>query len=514
VIDQLHILHLEDDPADAHLIGIYLANEELPHEIRWVQDKDSFRAALEEGPFDIILADYSVPGFSGLEALNWVQASHPELPFVFVSGSIGEERAIECLKLGARDYVLKERPARLVPVIRRAVAEARAAQERFWAEAELEAATQRQRVLLEATCAAGVVPWAIQDQHITLGDSACTLLNLPPDSLPQTLKELEQLIHPEDRTSVRRAFEHVLQGGSSTFECRMQSADSRYIWTRWTRHRHPTSMGGIFKDVHEQHRLQEQLIQTQKMESLGALAGRVAHDFNNILQAIALQSEILATRGGFDSTQSKGLEAIHLAGERGVALIRQLMSFSRDVTLHRIPTNLNALVREIHSLLRGTMGAQVKLEVLLEEELPCVMADSDQLHQVLMNLVVNARDALSAQGGLICIGGGTTYLSEEQATLQRRPSGSYAYLEVEDDGSGIPEEVMTHIFEPYFTTKGDKGTGLGLYVVCGIAEAHGGWLDCDSEPGRGTRFRLFLPFVVASAPADGVLNTPAGRSPG
>ena len=512
--DRLRILHLEDDPADAELLGRYLEAEGLPHERVWVQGKERFLAALEEGPFDIVLADYSLPGFSGQEALNRVQAARPELPFVFVSGSIGEERAIECLKLGARDYVLKDRPARLVPVIRRAVEEARATLDRRRVEAGLEAATERQRVLLEAVCAAGVVPWALQGERITLGDSACPLLGLSLEDLPRTLPELEQRVHPEDRASVRRAFERVQQGGASMFECRLLTADGRHLWSRWTRHSHPASMGGIFQDVREQHRLQEQLIQTRKMESLGSLAGRVAHDFNNIVQAIVLQSGMLGAGPGLDPKQRKGLEAIQLAGERGMALIRQLQCFSREVPLHRVPTDLEALAREVQGLLGGTLGPGVALEVVAGGALPLVMADPDQLHQVIMNLVVNARDALQSRGGRITLGGGTAHLDDAQAALQRRPSGSYAFLEVGDDGPGIPEEVLPHIFEPYFTTKGDKGTGLGLSVVCGIAEAHGGWLACESGPGLGTRFRLFLPLAAAPPPAGAALEASAARSPG
>lgn len=144
------ILHLEDNLDDAKLIEIYLVNEGLPHKIHWVQTKEAFLSALEEGSFDIVLADYSLPGFDGQEALNLVQAKYPDLPFIFVSGSIGEERAIECLWLGARDYVLKDRPTRLVPVIRRAMEESRIAREHRWAEYELEAASERQRELCTA----------------------------------------------------------------------------------------------------------------------------------------------------------------------------------------------------------------------------------------------------------------------------------------------------------------------------------------------------------------------------
>lgn len=491
--EKLQILHLEDDPLDAELVGVRLDSEGLPHEIRWAKTQVEFETALAEESFDVILADYSLPGFGGLEALRWANEHRPELPFIFVSGSIGEERAINCLKLGARDYVLKDRTSRLVPVIQRAVEEARVTRERRKVKADLEVANQRQRVLLEATCAAGVVPWALHADELTLGDSACYLLALPAEELPRTLAQLEARVHPDDRGQVRNAFERVMQGSASIFECRIQRGNGGFIWTRWTRHKHPASLGGIFQDVGEQHRLLEQLIQGQKMESLGALAGRVAHDFSNIVQAIVGQSEALVMKGALDPDQRKGLETIHRAGERGMSLIRQLRSFSRDAPVHRIPTHLPSLVGEIQGLLSGTLGPEVELDVQVESDPPQVMADPAQLHQILMNLVVNARDALGSKGGRILLRVGNHHLTETQAALQRRTSGNYALLAVEDDGPGIPEEVLAHIFEPYFTTKGEKGTGLGLSVACGIAEAHGGWLACESEAGRGTRFRIFLP---------------------
>jgi signal transduction histidine kinase len=488
----LRILHLEDDPSDAELIELRLKEDGFPVEILWVQEREAFLEALKGGGVDLVLADYSLPGFSGLDALAIVKEAYPDLPFVFVSGSIGEERAIECLKLGARDYVLKERPSRLAPVIQRAVDEARIFLDRRKSRAELEAAARRQRVLLDATFAAGVVPWALQGDLLALGNSASHLLGHSAEALPQNLAELEAMVHPEDRALVRRSFEHVHKGVASIFECRLQRADGGYLWTRWTRHKHPGALGGIFQDIGEQHRLHEQLIQSQKMESLGALAGRIAHDFSNILQAIVGLSEGMAMKDDWPASQRKGLESIHRAGERGMTLIRQLRSFSRGEPLHRLPTNLDALAQEVAGLVSNTLGPNVHLEVNVGD-LPTVMADSGQLHQILMNLIVNARDALQPTGGRIILRGGRNHLSDTQALVAPHASGDYVYLEVEDDGPGIPEDIRAHIFEPYFTTKGDKGTGLGLSVVCGIAEAHGGWLTCDSGMSRGTRFRLFLP---------------------
>lgn len=494
----LRILHLEDDPSDAELMRLSLAEEGLDAEVHWVHSREGFESALVGTAFDVILADYSLPGYLGTDALAFSRGHLPEVPFIFFSGAIGEERAIDCLRQGARDYVLKDRPTRLVPVIQRAVEEVRIQAERRRARLELDVAQRRQRILLEAVCAAGVVPWALEGEHLSLGDSACYLLGLTAKDLPQNLAELEARVHDDDRPQMRRAFDQVRLGHSTLFECRLLKGDGAYLWTRWTRHRHPGSLGGIFLDIGEQHRLQEQLLQGQKMESLGALAGRVAHDFGNILQGMVGQAEVLALAGGLSPGQRQGLERIHRAGERAMSLIHQLRTFSHAGPLDRKPTPLLTIAKEVQDLVASSLPEGIGLEVRAGEgDPPVAEADPGQIHEVLLNLVLNARDALLERGGRIRIEVGTWDLGDAQAALHRRSAGAYAYLEVSDDGPGIPEDLRLHIFEPYFTTKGEKGTGLGLSVASGIAEAHGGWLSCESELGRGTQFRLFLPLADA-----------------
>lgn len=491
----MRLLHLEDDSGDAELVRLVLRQGGLPDELRWVRDRASFERALEEEAFDIILADYAIAGYGGLAALAFVRVVAPSTPFIFVSGAIGEDRAIECLRLGARDYVLKERLSRLIPVIRRAQEEAENHRARRRSEAELEAARDRQRVLLEAACAAGVVPWAVLGERLSLGDSACALLGYTGLDLPMSLASLEALVHPDERRHAGRFFAHAAEGYPGLFECRVRKADSTYLWTRWTvRHRGPVA-SGIFQDVDEQHRLQEQLLQSQKMQSLGNLAARVAHDFANILHAMVGHAELLPGGGPLSAKQAGGVDAIRRAGERGMALIRQLRTFSHREAFPRKPTQLETLAREIRDLLAGGLESSISLEVEAAEESPWVLGDPLQLHEVVMNLVMNARDAVRERGGQIRVRVGTWRLSEGEAPFHRRPPGLYALLAVEDDGPGIPEEVRLHIFEPYFSTKGEKGMGLGLSVVCGIAEAHGGWLTCDSEPGEGTRFSVHLPLL-------------------
>jgi two-component system, cell cycle sensor histidine kinase and response regulator CckA len=229
----------------------------------------------------------------------------------------------------------------------------------------------------------------------------------------------------------------------------------------------------------ERKRLQEQLVQAQKMESIGRLAGGVAHDFNNLLTVINGYSQMLLGTLDAEHPGREGLEEIRRAGDRAAALTRQLLAFSRKQILQPCLVDCNRVVREIEPMLARLLGNEMKLLVNLCAGAATVFADPHQLEQVLMNLAVNARDAMPG-GGAIRI---------ETAT-----AGSFVMLLVEDTGIGMDEETRRHIFEPFFTTKGaGKGTGLGLSMTQGIVEQSGGHIEVDSEPGRGTAFRVFLP---------------------
>lgn len=246
------------------------------------------------------------------------------------------------------------------------------------------------------------------------------------------------------------------------------------------------------QDIGEERRLQAQLIQSQKMESMGTLAAGVAHDLRNILQAIGGHDELLARQEGLDAKAARHLEAISQAVERAQALTRKLLAFSRNEPLQRTRVDPAHLLEEVSSLLRPSLGAKTHLVVESQIRLPRAMMDPHQIHQVLVNLVLNAQAALQGEGSIILRGGRTAFTGEEEGPKRHEP-GPYLFLEVADTGQGIPPEILPRVFEPFFTTKGEKGTGLGLSVAYGIAQAHGGWIDCESTQGKGTRFVLFLP---------------------
>ena len=244
----------------------------------------------------------------------------------------------------------------------------------------------------------------------------------------------------------------------------------------------------IIRDRTERDQLQAQLLQSQKLEGIGRLAGGVAHDFNNLLTVILGYCELLRMRqrGGTE------LEEINNAARRASQLTRQLLAFSRRQVLHVETLDLNGLIRGLHRMLRRIVGEDVALTTHLAEEHLWVVADVGQMEQVLLNLVVNARDAMPS-GGTLRI---TTRFSDKPAQAER-PGRPSVELVIEDSGVGMADEVRSRIFEPFFTTKGDAGTGLGLATVYGIVTQTGGQVECESIPGEGSTFRVSLPLAQA-----------------
>jgi PAS domain S-box-containing protein len=260
----------------------------------------------------------------------------------------------------------------------------------------------------------------------------------------------------------------------------------------------PTGTLSIGEDITERHQLEAQLRQAQKMEAMGRLAGGVAHDFNNVLTAIYAYVELIREELPEGSPAHKDLGEVRKAAERATALTRQLLAFSRQQLLESRILDLNELVAEFENMLRRVIGEDVDLRLTLGTDTGNVRADPGQLHQVIMNLVINARDAMP-QGGTLILETGNADLTEQHAQAQGHQPvtpGRYVMLAVSDTGTGMTPEVQAHIFEPFFTTKErGKGTGLGLSTVYGIVRQSGGHIWVYTEPGRGTTFKVYLPRV-------------------
>ncbi len=326
-----------------------------------------------------------------------------------------------------------------------------------------------------------------------------------------------QLIHPDDRHEVQNQTSSMLEGKSSTpYEYRVVAKGGKIKWIMETvipaNYQGKEAVLGFFLDITGHKELEKQLLQAQKMEAVGRLAGGVAHDFNNMLGAIIGYTEMLMKRLNQDDPTYLYGEEIRKAADRAAMLTRQLLAFSRKQVLQPQKLNLNAVISDLEKMLRRLIGEDVDLILNLDPALAAVKADFGQMEQVLLNLAVNARDAMP-QGGQLAIS--TANINLDDAYPQKQADftpGSYMVLTVSDNGLGMHAETLDHIFEPFFTTKElGSGTGLGLSTVYGIIKQSGGFIEVSSETGSGTTFKIFLPAIGEAV--DSIEAMPADAEP-
>jgi nitrogen-specific signal transduction histidine kinase/CheY-like chemotaxis protein len=269
---------------------------------------------------------------------------------------------------------------------------------------------------------------------------------------------------------------------------------------------------GVFRNVTRERQIEEQFRQAQKMEAVGRLAGGVAHDFNNLLTIISGRCQLLLHRLGRDNPHSHELDLVLKTSHRAAALTRQLLAFSRKQVLSMQVLSLNTVVASIEKMLRPLIGEDIELVTILDPALGCVKADPGQIEQVIVNLAVNSRDAMP-RGGRLTIE--TANVGPTSGLPAGAAPGPHVMLAVSDSGAGMDPGTLSHIFEPFFTTKGvERGTGLGLSTVYGIVKQSGGEISVESEPGRGTQFRIYLPRVEERVEPAALATLGAGRRRG
>jgi PAS domain S-box-containing protein len=373
--------------------------------------------------------------------------------------------------------------------------------ERKRAEEALRTSEERYRVLIHGQTE--FVVTCRPDTTLTfVNDSYSRYFGTTVDAAVGT--PLLDVLAPRDREALTRQISALTADAPiATLECQVVAASSEPRWTQWT-------MSGTFaaetgaltnlqmtgRDIHERveaenakRKLEQQLLQSQKMEALGQLAGGVAHDFNNLLTVIAGHTDMLIA--GDRANGSHDLDQIRSACQRGASMTRQLLAFSRQSVFEPKIVDVNSVVAQTETMLRRTLGEQIELTVLVGTDVGAVKADPDQLSRVLLNMAINARDAMP-DGGRLSIETRSVIVPDHGAG--RPAAGEYVLLGMSDTGCGIPAELRGRLFEPFFTTKPQgKGTGLGLAVVDGIVKQSGGWVEVESEVGVGTTFLIFLP---------------------
>jgi two-component system cell cycle sensor histidine kinase/response regulator CckA len=501
----LRILHLEDNALDAEMVLDALDEAGIRCEVRRVATRADFESALAGNSIDIIVSDYELSGFDGVMALSIAKKCLPGVPLIFLSGTIGEERAVELLRNGAVDYVLKDRLSRLGPAILRAHREAIEHQQRLQVEEELRERNELFQQITENV-----------DDLIAVINSAGRMI-FTSRSYSQLCRQIDPLqrgdafdpIHEDDRDRVRGVFHDVFHTGTSRrseYRFRSSSREVRSIDSHFSAIRNAaglvTNLVAVARDVTERDRLaaekkelEDQILRTQRLDTIGSLAGGIAHDLNNMLVPILMATELLGEQVTDEETR-RILEIARGSALRGSEMVQQILQFARGGKGEMEPLEIGASVDDVAKLMRKTFPGTVKIETLVHNQLPRLMGDATQVHQLLLNLCVNSRDALD-QGGVISIEAVQQDLVNRKFAGRAEPvNGSFVELTVRDTGRGIPVNQIPRIFDPFFTTKAPgKGTGLGLSTVATIVRNHTGFIDVSSTVGKGTTIRVYFPAI-------------------
>jgi two-component system cell cycle sensor histidine kinase/response regulator CckA len=631
----LQLLLADDDENDIELCLLELRRSGILFRAETTADRDDFCSKLSKHRFDVVLSDYRMKSWTGMDALDEIRRISPGTPLILLSGTLGDDLAVECIKKGVTDYVLKQRLARLPVALLRAQDERVHQESEVHALASLRESEIHSRTLVENAPEAIVLLDVDKRAFVDCNENAQRMFQYTRDELLRLGPvELSPKFQPDGRASevATRAFvEQALEGGVPAFEwvhcnsrgeeipcdvhlVRLPSATRRLVrgsivdiserkraetalrdtearyrdlvnnatygiyWVslegdlldvnpalvrimgydspasllalktsaalfadptvrdrlfeefrtrsssgsakaEWKRKdgkiiivqlsgrlahdpgRKTNCIEVIVEDITERVALEKQLIQAQKFEGIGQLAGGIAHDFNNMIGAILGWADIGLDETQPDSRLHRHFGKIRHQAERAAALTKQLLAFARRQVLEPRDLDLNKSVSETLGLLERVIGSNIEIKTRLPQNLALVRADPTQVEQVVMNLCINARDAMPS-GGSIAIETSNVLLDASCRAINPLANpGNYVVLSVTDTGTGMDQVTLDHIFEPFFTTKElGKGTGLGLATVYGIVRQHGGFINVYSEVSVGTTFRMYLP-VSASAQA-------------
>ncbi|HZZ81324.1 MAG TPA: response regulator [Gemmataceae bacterium] len=523
----LRVLLVEDREEDAIIVLRELTQAGYTLDSTRVDTDEDYRAQIELVP-DIILSDYNLPQFSAIDALRILHERAVDIPFIIVSGSIGEEVAVQAMQKGASDYLLKDRLGRLAKAVKQALDQKTLRDQHRRAEQALHDSEELLRNAFEYTN----VPMMLSDVSHRFVRVNAAFTRMFGYSQAEALNlTFGDITHPHDVAQSYAERERLVSGEISSFqmEKRYIHKDGHGLWGLVNislirdAKGNPVRYVGQVQDITDRKAAAEalqvaetQLRQAQKMEAFGQLAGGIAHDFNNLLTIITGYSELLLSGVVPEDKTPEFVREIRKAGNRAAALTRQLLAFSRKQMLQPVELDLNAVVTDTEKMLRRLIGEDIDLAAALSPDLGKVHADPGQVEQVIINLVVNARDAMPTGGHLTIE---TANIDLDETYIQNHPGvhpGEYVMLAVTDSGCGMDAKTRSRIFEPFFTTKEvGKGTGLGLATVHGIVKQSGGNIEVYTEVGHGTTFKIYLPRLrgsTSSAKAvPGPLAVPRGN---
>ena len=485
----VRVLLVDDDEDDYILTRDFLSESQgTRFEVEWVSDWDCALDVMGKNQHDIYLLDYRLGEHNGLELLQQAVAQGCRAPMILLTGQGDREIDIEAMKAGAADYLDKSqlRAPLLERSIRYAIERKRAEQKIREQAALLDIATDailvqnlQNQILFWNQGAQRMYGWKAEE---VMGQNAHQLLCSDENCL--RLKEVQSLVALEGNWYGE--LQQVTQDGKAII-----------VESRWTlvqnEHEQPTSILIVNTDITEKKQLEAQFLRAQRMESIGTLASGIAHDLNNVLAPILMSVQLLALKL-HDEQARQWLKILEDNARRGAELVKQVVSFARGVKGDRTLVQVRHIISEIRQIAKETFPKSIEVHTDLTPDLWTVSADATQLHQVLMNLCVNARDALP-DGGTLSISAKNLFLNEQSARMNiDAKAGSYIVITISDTGTGIPPEILDRIFEPFFTTKEvGKGTGLGLSTVIGIVKSHGGFVNVVSKQGQGTQFEVYLP---------------------
>ncbi len=517
----LNILIVEDSADDAELLLLELRRHGMQVRSKRVDTAETMREALAAEPFDLVLCDHTMPRFDSQQALEIVRQAAPDIPFIIVSGTLGEEYAVAAMRSGCHDYIMKDNLKRLAPAIERELREAEVRKARSRAEKELRQTTTVLDNILASASEFAIVAIDRDRKVLHCNPAAERLLGVDARQAVGADAESAGIFRTVTSESPQEVLDVVDEAGK--WVCERQIADKggpRYLRSVIMPMRDEGGKGIGYvlftgdataqKEAERQQRqLETELLHSQKLESLGVMAGGIAHDFNNLLAIIRGNLECLASSLKGDPADRAAIDNIQTAIGHAVALTRGLQTFSRPQQREIRVVDVNVVIQEAYDLMRRVLPKAVRFQCLPDAK-PCpVAADSAQLQQVLINLCMNARDAMPNGG---CLTMATARLTDEQlppATREKITAKRFVRIRVTDTGCGMDLPIIERIFDPFFTTKAKNlGTGLGLAMVYRIVQAHHGSIEVASTPGQGSQFDVYLPLHEQA------LVEPAASKPG